>query len=267
LHSLPLPEWNTVIRWCALPGEGVPILCLPGLSFAAIPNFLPMMTRPQFRGRPVLMVDFLGSGLSGHPERFGYSLDEHARSIAAVVEAACAGPVHLLGYSMGGTVAIALALARPDLVSRLVVCEANLTPGGGEASRRIAVSDPERFVSVEYHESRKRLAEKAALGSDFCGFLWAARSGADPRGLHANARMLVGLPEVFAAQFLALPLERHFVYGEKTFPGTTGVVAPDAPGPDLLKAGGVGVHVVPGVGHGLMIDDPAACADVLGPLL
>jgi hypothetical protein len=51
MRSLVLKEWNTVIRWCELPRDGVPIVCLPGLSFAAV-----------------------------HSESFGFSLDEHATS-------------------------------------------------------------------------------------------------------------------------------------------------------------------------------------------
>ena len=141
MQSLPLREWNTVIRWCELPGEGVPLVCLPGLSFAAVPNFLSLVTQPEFRGRRILMVDYVGSGYSGHSESFGFSLDEHSKSIAAVLDAASAEPVHLLGHSMGGSVAVSLALSRPDLVSKLVVCEGNLMPGGGDASRRIAASD------------------------------------------------------------------------------------------------------------------------------
>jgi pimeloyl-ACP methyl ester carboxylesterase len=114
MHSLSLREWDTVIRWCELPGEGVPIVCLPVLSFAAVPNFLTLMTRPQFRGRRILLVDYVGSGFSGHSESFGYSLGEHASSIAAVLDAACKEPVHLLGYSMGGAVAVSVALFSPD---------------------------------------------------------------------------------------------------------------------------------------------------------
>ncbi len=250
-----------------MPGEGVPLVCLPGLSFAAVPNFLSLVTQPEFRGRRILMVDYVGSGYSGHSESFGFSLDEHSKSIAAVLEAASAEPVHLLGHSMGGSVAVSLALSRPDLVSKLVVCEGNLMPGGGDASRRIAASDQDKYVSTDYPESMKGLAEAAADGDAFPDFLWAARSGADPRGIYGNARALVELAENFQDRFLALSLERHFVYGEKAFPGNTGKFTPDLPDPDLLRANGVGIHVVPGVGHAMMIDDPVATASVLGGIL
>jgi pimeloyl-ACP methyl ester carboxylesterase len=213
------------------------------------------------------MVDYVGSGFSGHSESFGFSLGEHASSVAAVLDAACAEPVHLLGYSMGGAVAVSLALLRPDLVSRLVVCEGNLKPGGGEASRRIAAADEAQFVATDYPERMKSLAKAAIEGAALPDFLWAAQSGADPRGVHGNACALVNLADDFEDRFLALALERHYVYGEQGFPGDTGKVMPDLPDPDLLRANGVRTHVVPGVGHPMMIEDPIATARVLGPLL
>ena len=164
MRSLSLRKWNTVIRWCDLLGEGVPIVCLPGLSFAAVPNFLPLMTQPQFRGRRILMIDYVGSGFSGHSESFGFSLDEHATSIAAVLDASCKEPVHLLGYSMGGAVAVSLALLRPDLVARLVICEGNLKPGGGEASQRIAASEQDTFVAKDHPERMRARAAKLRPG-------------------------------------------------------------------------------------------------------
>ena len=93
MHNLALPKWDTVIRWSELPGEGRPILCLPGLSSAALPTFLPMMMQPELRGRRALMVDYIGSGLSGHSALFGSSLAEHVEAVVAVLEAAGTGPV------------------------------------------------------------------------------------------------------------------------------------------------------------------------------
>lgn len=48
---------------------------------------------------------------------------------------------------MGGAVAITLASERPDLVSALVVAEANLDPGGGSLSRSIAAQSEADYVA------------------------------------------------------------------------------------------------------------------------
>lgn len=267
MHSLTLPNWDSVIRWSEVPGDGPAIACLPGLSFAALPNFLPLMTEPEFRGRRALLIDYIGSGLSGHSARFGSSLPEHAEAVAAVLDAAGTGAACVLGYSMGGSVGIALALARPDLVARLVVCEGNLTPGGGATTRRIAAMDRQDFVARGHAKMAAARRGAVMAGDVFANFLDAAWRGADPGALFDNSVALVDLEAGFQERFLALPTERHFVYGAATFPGATGTVTPDTPDPKLLRAHGVGVHVVPGVGHGLMVEDVRAFAKAVGPVI
>lgn len=53
-----------------------------------------------------------------------------ADDMAAFLEALGTGPVHVVGWSDGGSVALHLALRRPDLVSKLVVMEAGISWGG-----------------------------------------------------------------------------------------------------------------------------------------
>lgn len=53
-----------------------------------------------------------------------YSYRLHAADLAALIEALDAGPVHLVGNSYGGGVALLVALSRPDLVKRAVINEA-----------------------------------------------------------------------------------------------------------------------------------------------
>lgn len=267
MKSLMLEKWATVIRWHDLPGTGLPIVCLPGLSFAAVPNFLALLMQPGLRGRRALMIDYVGSGFSGRSDSFGYGLADHAETVAAVLDAAGTGAACLLGHSMGGSVAVQLAFDRPDLVARLVVCEGNLTPGGGVATRRFSALAEAAFVETGFARFAAGWHEAAMRGDALMDFISGARSGADPRGLHANSRALVNLPADFLDRFLALAVERHFVWGERTFPGNTGEITPDAPDPEPLRAGGVGIHVVPGVGHDLMLGDPAAFATALSGVL
>lgn len=65
--------------------------------------------------------DLPGFGWSPPPPGRDYSLRTHARAIAALIESRPAGRVHLMGNSLGGTVALVVAATRPDLVHTLTL--------------------------------------------------------------------------------------------------------------------------------------------------
>jgi len=65
-------------------------------------------------------MDFRGQGESEVPAS-GYDLATLADDVIALVEHLDAGPVHLLGFSMGGMVAQRVALKRPALLRSLVL--------------------------------------------------------------------------------------------------------------------------------------------------
>lgn len=68
----------------------------------------------------VLAVDLRGSGLSpGSPEQF--SIQDLADDVASVLDEAKISSAHVVGFSMGGVVAQALALAAPSRVKCLVL--------------------------------------------------------------------------------------------------------------------------------------------------
>ena len=83
-------------------------------------------------------MDLLGFGLSDRPAEFGYRLDDHADALARAMDSDGVSDAEVIGHSMGGAVTIALAVRRPDLVSRLVLAEATLDP----------VPHPRRAASV-----------------------------------------------------------------------------------------------------------------------
>lgn len=74
----------------------------------------------------VLAADLPGFGDS--ESRGSYTLSAVAATIAAVVLEEVDGPVDLVGHGWGGTLAIALAAARPQLVRRLVVINGGWPP-------------------------------------------------------------------------------------------------------------------------------------------
>ncbi|WP_395572291.1 alpha/beta fold hydrolase [Streptomyces sp. BK79] len=200
--------------------------------------------RPELAGRRSLFVDLPGHGISDRPERFGYTLDDHADALAAVLDAAGLTGAELVAHSMGGAVAVVLAHRRPELVSRLVLTEANLdaAPPPTAGSSAIAAYGEDEFVDGGHARVL------AAVGPR-----WAATMRlADPRALHRSAVGLRrGSEPVMRAILEALPVERVYLQG-----GLSGELA----GRKALEAAGVRVVTVPGAGHNVMLDRPDAFA-------
>jgi len=79
-------------------------------------------------GRPALAIDLPGHGDSAWRDDFDYAPAPNARAVAAVLDEFAPGtPQTVVGQSLGGVTAIALAASRPELVERLVVVD--VSPG------------------------------------------------------------------------------------------------------------------------------------------
>jgi len=101
-------------------------------------------------GRPLVAVDLPGHGRSPWRDDHDYRPSVNAVSVAEAVEDAAPDAAVVVGMSLGGLTAAALAGLRPDLVRRLVLVD--VTPGVNrdKASDIIAfVSGPETFASFE----------------------------------------------------------------------------------------------------------------------
>ncbi|WP_159714195.1 alpha/beta fold hydrolase [Geminicoccus flavidas] len=103
-----------------LPGEGRPLVVLHGLLGSGR-NWLGPARRLNESGRPVVLADLRSHGQSpwARPMSYDAMADDVARLIAGLDSEA----VDLLGHSMGGKVAMNLALRRPDRVARLVLVD------------------------------------------------------------------------------------------------------------------------------------------------
>lgn len=263
LNGLTLDGRGSTIRWHEIAGDGPPLLCLPGISFSAVASFLAVVTAPPLVGRRAVMLDYLGSGASDPAADGRYDLEAHVETVAAVIEALDAGPVPVIGHSMGGTVGIALAAAHPSLVSHLFVGEGNVTGGGGGHSRRIAGQSLGEFITSGFQAFLADIEADARAGSQAQAAIAHSWRRAEAVGLHGNARMLVGLTDAFLASFLDLALPRVFIYGERSHPDATGKVIPDAPDPGPLVAAGVAVETLAGAGHLLGMENPVGLAGII----
>lgn len=75
-------------------------------------------------GHRVIRIDLLGHGGSQKPHG-GYSIENQARLVAAALRRLTVTHALVVGHSMGGAVAIALASADPSAVARLVLIDSN----------------------------------------------------------------------------------------------------------------------------------------------
>ncbi|WP_153396577.1 alpha/beta fold hydrolase [Ornithinicoccus halotolerans] len=110
---------------------------------------------PDYRS---LLVDLPNHGRSPWTVTFDYN--EHADLVAARLRADGAGedPVHLVGHSMGGKVAMLLALRHPELVRRLVVVDIGPVHSG-EMSEFEHLLDSLAGLDLERVESRTHADE------------------------------------------------------------------------------------------------------------
>lgn len=100
-------------------GAGTPLVLLHGL-FGSAGNWGAIQKRLAARRR-VIALDLRNHGSSGREAAMDYPA--MAADVAETLAALGAAPAAVLGHSMGGKVAMALALAQPDLVERLVVAD------------------------------------------------------------------------------------------------------------------------------------------------
>jgi pimeloyl-ACP methyl ester carboxylesterase len=99
-------------------GDGPPLVLVHGLGGAAV-NFT-LLAPLLAERRRVLVPDLPGHGRSEPLERVD-GLTTYADHVAAVAELEKMLPAEVAGYSMGGVIALRLAVARPEDVSALAL--------------------------------------------------------------------------------------------------------------------------------------------------
>src|SRR5690606_27753036 len=111
---------------------------------------------PWARG---VAVDLPGFGFSEPEGDFDFSLRQHADRVARYVRGLDTGPVHVLGNSMGGAIAILLSARWPELVRSVTLISPAVPDLRPSLSR---LSDPRlalAYLPVVGTRARKQLPE------------------------------------------------------------------------------------------------------------
>lgn len=101
-----------------ISGDGSPLLFLPGLGTDI--REVRALTSLLATSSTVVAVDNRGAGLSDKPDE-PYSIEGMGADALAVLDAVGMAEADVLGYSMGGRIALDLAVRHPDRVHRLVL--------------------------------------------------------------------------------------------------------------------------------------------------
>lgn len=252
-------------------GTGDPLLLLHGFtgSAAAWEPLAPTFTEAGFG---VLAVDLVGHGGSEVPrDPARYAMERCVHDLVMLLDVLGAERAAVLGYSMGGRVALHLAAAAPERVARLALESAS--PGLDDPSeaeaRRVA---DERLADdllaaglpafVERWEALPLFASQARLPAAARERLRAQRLRSDPLGL-ANSLRGMGtgaqgslwreLPSVRVPTLLvAGALDPRYVSVARAMAERL----PDAR-----------VAIIPGAGHAVHLEEPERFAAAVVPFL
>jgi pimeloyl-ACP methyl ester carboxylesterase len=178
------------------PGK-TPLLILHG-SFMSIDAMMPMIE--QFATtRPVIAIDQRGHGRTGDlPGPITYEM--LADDAAGVLEALKVPSADVLGYSMGGTVAIVMAVRHPDKVGKQVIVSGIYRPDGWypELQKAFAEWKPEMFVGTPLESEYKRLSPTPAAFPTLvrelrdCEEIYRGQSDNEVRSIDDKTMIVVG---------------------------------------------------------------------------
>ena len=251
-------------------GAGPALLLLHGFTGSAETwrPFLPELAAC----RRVIAPDLIGHGRTAAPaDAARYRMDECVADLLALLDRLGVGEFAVLGYSMGGRVALHLALAVPERVRALILESASpgITNPAERAERARSDEALAGFIEregiaafVERWESQPLFASQRSLPAEVWARLRAERLGQRPRGLANSLRGMgagamapvwnrlgeLGVPVLV----LAGELDAKYVAIARTV------------GERLPRAR---VAIVPGAGHAVHLEQPAQFLELVTAFL
>jgi pimeloyl-ACP methyl ester carboxylesterase len=266
VRAFHAPHLDAFLRYHDIRGREPVRIYVHGLGFSSA-TFVGVATHPALAGRRSVLVDLLGFGLSDKPDTFGYTVEEHADSVIRLLEELELQDCELIGHSLGGSVAIVLAARRPDLVSALVVAEANLDPGTGPVSAGILARTEEEYVRDGFVADLERLRKEiCADPQSMSAVTFGMQTVASPRAMYRTALSLTAeRRQTFRELLEGLGVMRSFLVGSLTLDAEEKPASGEAG--EGLEGAGVQRLLVSDAGHMMMFQNPDGFAETIAQAL
>lgn len=245
-------------------GEAV-LLCPPSWWPSDTWNVavVPFLSR-RFR---TIIFDCRGTGYSSKPDD-GYTIEQFAKDCAALLAHLKVSRCHAAGFALGGQIAQALAIQRPDLVATLTIAAAGAgtkaTDGGPRVVRNtdeeeIREHGFEKFIRGHIENTHMAFNEKfyrehLEAVQALSDALWKRQTSPERHRYHYEARRtwdtLGNAPHVKVPTLILCGAEDNVNRGGSTPAGTARRLAELVPGAEL--------NLVPNVKHMTFWDSDAA---------
>ena len=196
---------------------------------------------PLLRDRSLLSFDLPGFGHTPPTAGAGYSLEDHAGLLSAVVDAYAVRNIHIAAHSMGGSIALLLPDRIAQRLAGLYLVEPRLCRSSCGIAAEAADVGFEQFTAETLPRYRKRYASDPGISLDL--------DRADAAAMYSGASSLIKWADSgeLVRRFNALQIHKRLIYGQRNHHlEELGMVDPA----HQLE--------IPDAGHFAMNDNPAA---------
>lgn len=182
-------------------GKGEPMVMIHGGSMAgsSTANVFSRNIPGLAKRFHVFALDRLASGMTGNPkDDKDYNYASEAEFVYQFIQTLKLGPVHLVGHSAGGGIALFMAIEHPDAVKTLAIIAAGPEdPNAIAGPTKLDASLPKCPDQSQYEGLRCRVTILAWFPSTFDEEYWAADAfmASQPKTKEARAKLNAGAGE------------------------------------------------------------------------
>lgn len=219
------------------PDAGNLIVFLHGLACSRN-TFRYALNEQYFPNASLFLPDLVGFGRSCKPDQFSYTMDDQAKLCEQLLEQLPPAEIQVVAHSMGGVVGLLFSPHLFDRVDAFANIEGNLIADDcGMLSRGISDASLEEYRLRIFEEQKTRFSDDPVLEYEHT----------TPIAVHRSARSMVEWSDTgeLLERFTRLPCKTGYFWGDKNHEM-----------PILRKLEGIRTYMIPGSGHGMMLDNP-----------